>query len=350
MDKTFLKYDFFKNINLDDPFFDSLKSDYKEFEAWFIKKQNNKAYYYENEHGIQAFLYLKIENEELNNIEPRHPEKERIKIGTLKINSRGTKLGERFIKKAIDYAVVNSIKELYVTVFPKHEILIKLLEKYGFTCDAVKHTENGTENVYFKSLDIIKGDPLLDYPLVNIKNNKTYLLGIKPEYHTLLFPDSILTNESFDLIQDVSHTNSIHKVYICFMPQARSLEPGDGIVIYRMSDNQGPAEYRSVATSICVLDEVKTKSDFLNFDEYYDYCKKHSVFTESELRSLFIKNNLFVLKMTYNLAMEKKLIRRTLADDCGLNRNDRWGLLSIGKSQFNKIVELGGINESFIID
>ena len=34
-----LKLEYFSNINLNDPFFDSLKSDYKEFSDWFNKKQ-----------------------------------------------------------------------------------------------------------------------------------------------------------------------------------------------------------------------------------------------------------------------------------------------------------------------
>ena len=45
-----------------------------------------------------------------------------------------------------------------------------------------------------------------------------YVLSINPEYHTKLFPDSILTNElKYDLIQDVSETNSIYKIYVCWM-------------------------------------------------------------------------------------------------------------------------------------
>ena len=37
-----LEYLKFKNINLNDPFFDSLKSDYAEFSDWFEKKSENK--------------------------------------------------------------------------------------------------------------------------------------------------------------------------------------------------------------------------------------------------------------------------------------------------------------------
>lgn len=34
----------FKEVNLEDPFFDSLKADYKGFEEWFGRKSDNDAY------------------------------------------------------------------------------------------------------------------------------------------------------------------------------------------------------------------------------------------------------------------------------------------------------------------
>lgn len=350
MEDNFLKYDYFKNINLMDPFFDSLKRDYKEFQDWFKRKAEEKAYYYETHEGIQAFLYLKVEDEELKDVTPSLPKKKRIKVGTLKIEAHGTRLGERFLKKAIDFAIANNVLELYVTVFSKHEPLVNLLKRYGFQIIGTKETPNGIENVMVKNLKNSVGDLKIDYPLVNIKDKSLYLLGIYPKYHTLLFPDSILANETYDLINDVSHTNSIEKVYICYMKQAALLKKGDVIVIYRTKDDKGPAEYRSVATSLCVVEEVKTKLDFKNYQEYLSYCKKHSVFTEEELNFLYSKDNVVVLKMTYNLAMEKKLIRKTLIEQCGLDRAGYWGIMRLSKNQFGKIVELGGISESFIVN
>ncbi|EEL27606.1 hypothetical protein [Bacillus cereus] len=350
MEGNFLKYDYFKNINLMDPFFDSLKYDYKEFEDWFKRKSEEKAYYYETDNRIQAFLYLKVEDEALEDVTPILPKKKRIKIGTLKINPHGTRLGERFLKKAIDYAIINNVLELYVTVFSKHEGLVNLLVKYGFEKSGEKEGPNGMENVFVKNLEKISGDIKKDYPLINVADNSVHLLSIYPEFHTLLFPDSILINETYNLINDVSHTNSIEKVYICYMKKAAWLKKGDVIVIYRTKDDLGPAEYRSVATSICVIDEVKTKYDFKNYQEYLSYCKKHSLFDEKQLNYLYGKDNLVVLRMTYNLAMEKKLIRKTLIEQCGLERGDYWGIMRLNRNQFKKIVELGGISESFIID
>lgn len=349
-ERFFFKYGYFKDINLEDEFFDTLKNDYAEFEDWFKRKGDKKAFYFEGEKGIEAFLYLKLEEEELIDVIPPQPIKKRVKVGTLKINPHGTKLGERFIKKAIDFAVVNDVKELYVTVFSKHEGLIALLKKYGFIKKAEKRSSNGTEEVMFKHLDSLSGDLLKDYPLVNIVDQNIYLLSIYPDYHTLMFPDSILHNESYDIIKDVSHTNSIQKIYICYMKQAEMAKPGDVIVIYRTNDGAGPAEYRSVATSICVVEEIKMRKDFAKYEDYYSYCKKHSVFKDDELQRLYHKKGFIILKLTYNLAMEKRLIRKNLIELCGIDRKAYPGFMPLNNTQFQKIIELGGIHESFIID
>lgn len=77
----------FKEVNLDDPFFDSLKADYKGFEEWFGRKSDNDAYIQKkNDGSLQAFLYLKIEDEAITDVIPNFPEAKRLKVGTFKID------------------------------------------------------------------------------------------------------------------------------------------------------------------------------------------------------------------------------------------------------------------------
>ncbi|CAN7434985.1 hypothetical protein LJR034_002694 [Caballeronia sp. LjRoot34] len=132
-----MAFDFkqFKNIDLADPFFDSLKADYAEFANWFERKAENWAYVFENDESqaLDGFLYLKVENGAVDDVDPPLPAANRIKVWTFKINAHGTKLGERFIKKLFDHAIEENAEELYVTAFPKHEGLILLLKKYGFS-------------------------------------------------------------------------------------------------------------------------------------------------------------------------------------------------------------------------
>lgn len=345
----------FKEINLNDPFFDSLKNDYVEFEDWFKRKGNERAFLFEDDEGVQAFLYLKVEEEELTNITPPLPCKKRIKVGTLKINARGTKFGDRFIKKAIDYAIFNNTDELYVTVFSKHEKLIELLKGYGFINIGNKMSPNGTENVMLKSISSKDYNRNLtvrqNYPLID-RNNKSHLLGIKPKFHTRLFPDSILNTENPEqVIKDVSYSNSIEKIYICRMDGVSNIVTGDNVVIYRMKEDGKTAEYSAVATSLCTTIEVKNKHDFKNADELVEYCKKTSVFSEQEIRNFYNHNSkVIVIKMLYCYALPKRPIRRDLINLAGIDRNDYWGIIHLTEHQFGKILELGEANESIIIN
>ena len=68
-----IKYLLFSEIDLADPFFDTLKADYKGFEDWFARKASvGAAAYVQYDAGkIQAFLYMKDESgEEMNDIIP----------------------------------------------------------------------------------------------------------------------------------------------------------------------------------------------------------------------------------------------------------------------------------------
>ena len=115
----------FRDIDLNDVFFDTLKADYPGFEAWFEKKAGERAFVCFADNGsLQGFLYTKQESDALSDIQPVLPAAERLKVGTFKVNAHGTKLGERFMKKIFDIAVACSASEVYVTVFPKHAGLV----------------------------------------------------------------------------------------------------------------------------------------------------------------------------------------------------------------------------------
>ena len=197
----------FSSISLADPFFDSLKKDYKGFEDWFKGKANkdDSAFVlYDKNNNLQGFLYLKDESDEIDEtIVPPMKKKKRLKVGTFKIDAHNTRLGERFIKKIMDKGIYEGYEEAYVTVFPKQDKLILLLKTYGFK----EYGTKGDEQVLVKDFTTCEGDLLKDYPLIQTKGKRKFLLSIYPKFHTPLFSDSILKNEvrNFeDLVKDVS--------------------------------------------------------------------------------------------------------------------------------------------------
>jgi hypothetical protein len=222
-----LEYLPFGNIDLNDTFFDSLKADYTGFVQWFQRKRGDRAYIHRDSSvNIDGFLYYKIEDGIVSDVYPTLSAKKRLKIGTFKINPHGTRLGERFLKKSLDFAFSQGLDEIYVTIFPKYDYLISFFQEYGFSKVATKQTSNNQEDVLIKPLHNFTGKVVSDYPFVN-GNNRKFILSIYPEYHSQLFPDSILNNESRDaILQDVSHTNSIHKIYLTAMRGTQSLQWG----------------------------------------------------------------------------------------------------------------------------
>ncbi|MEK3864633.1 N-acetyltransferase [Paenibacillus sp. FSL H7-0716] len=342
----------FYQINLNDPFFETLKEDYPEFEQWFKKKGDEIAQVFYNESDtLEAFLYMKTEIGPINDVQPILDGGLWLKVGTMKVNPHGTRLGERFIKKILDYAIVKDTLNIYVTVFEKHQKLVETFKKYGFKVSGKKISSAGEELVLTKNLKNTVNNTLQDYPLVISRNKAKHLLAIKPKYHTKLFPDSILKNESFDIISDVSHTNSIHKVYLSSMPGLASVKKGDLLVIYRTKTENTSAWYTSVATSICVIEEVRSPREFSSLELYMKYCKSYSVFNDSELLEYWYKKGrVYIIKMTYNIAFRKRLTRKKLVEEVGLNEKDYWGCISLSDQEFEKILTLGDVYESLVID
>ena len=348
----------FSDINLNDSFFDSLRASYPEFNEWYNKKAAAGAtaycYYVDNE--LKDFLYLKIEEEELSDLTPALPAKKRLKVGTFKVDNdnRHTTRGERFMKKIMDMAIAEDVDEIYVTMFPTEELqgLIRMFEKFGFSHIADKPHEGGNaEYVLIKDMTTHVDDFKLDYPFVKKASSNKYVLSIVPEFHTHLFPDSILKNEKkYDLIQDVSETNSIYKIYLCWMQDTRNLKAGDKLIIYRTSDEEGKAYYRSVCTSVCTVCEVKTYRDFENEEEFIKYTNRYSVFKEHELRRWYKNKKYFiVIKMVYNIAFTKKVINMVMKEQVGL-KPKYWGFFKLTDAQFDKLLELGEIDERYIVD
>jgi len=344
LDTQTLRIEKFRDIDIGDPFFDTLKADYREFADWFNRKGESEAFTFRarSSAGLDGFLYLKEEGGPVNDVSPALPAARRLKVGTFKINPHGTRLGERFLKRAFDIATTARLEALYVTVFEKHSALVQLFQKYGFVEVARKRSVNGDEAVLERRLDAFVGDVVRDYPRIPLRKDRHFSLSIWPVWHSRLLPDSLLKTESSSILEDVSHTNSIHKIYLAAMRGVEQLEVGDTLLIYRTQDG-GPGYYTSVVTSLCVVEELtniqsfKTEADFLRF------CEPYSVFSESELRDFFrTRKYPWVIRFTYNLALTKRVNRKFLLEEVGLTgaSDGYWGFFQLATNQLRQILKL----------
>ena len=134
------------------------------------------------------------------------------------------------------------------------------------------------------------------------------------------------------------------------MPDTAKLMRGDIIAIYRTNDNLGPARYRSVVTSICQVEEVRTKAHFADVKDFIKYTNFYSIFSDEDLANWYRYKDVIVIKMTYNIALTKRVTRGFLLDEAGISAEQYWGFFQLTDEQFNIILRKGEINENLIVD
>lgn len=347
-----VKKEYFGNINIDDTFFDSFKQDYDEFGNWFNKKADNISYVCITDGDVKAFLYLKQENtdEIYNDIEPSFPQKKRLKIGTFKVTSTGYKLGERFLKVIFDNAIQYDVEEIYVTIFNKRDEqlrLIYLLGDWGFKHWGTKTTDNGIEQVFVRECKPAPNlqRPKLTFPAVS-KNTTKWIVPIYPQYHTELFPDSILNNESpQDFTENEPYRNAIKKVYIS-RSYNRNLNGGDLVLFYRTGGH-----YAGVVSTIGVVENVV--ANIRDENHFIELCRKRSVFDDAGLKEFwnYRKNNRpFIVNFLYidSFPMPKVNLKRLR--ELNIIQDAPRGFEQISDAKFEQILKEARANESYIID
>ena len=290
-------------IDINNEFFNSLRSAYKGFDGWFSSKCNEEAYLCQDETGcILGFLFLKTELQDENyaDITPPFTRKKRLKVSTFKVDATGFRLGERFIKIILDNALERNVDEIYVTLFEDREelaTLSNLLSRWGFE-QYGKKTSTG-EAVLVKQMKIYNnGLPTKEnYPNL-LYDKQKFILPIFPKYHTSLLPDSILTTENeVEFLSNEPQRYALQKVYISWATE-RNIKAGDIVLFYRTGETY-PKKYSSVLTTVCIVDEIK--HSFPSKEEFLSDCQNRSVFTKEELESFWHNHryDLMVLKFIF---------------------------------------------------
>jgi hypothetical protein len=315
----------FRQINLDDSFFDSLKQDYEGFETWFRSKSIETAYVCTNQDdALLGFMYIKSEDEDedYRDITPALSLTRRLKIGTFKVESTGFRLGERFLQIAFGNARERRVSGSYLTAKlenaerPEIAALVQLIQSWGFTLHGQKESRSGTERVYTKSLGTYDNGSSIkeNFPNLRSAQRAKRFLPILARYHTHLFPDSILRNENpRDYSSNVGFRYALQKMYITWAP-TRNAQVGDYILVYRMGANSGRKAYESTLTTLSVITELK--SNFGDWEVFRRYCSNRTVFTEEELREFWNagRQNLAVVSFIYVRPLTRRPILKELWD------------------------------------
>ena len=298
-------YKKFSEIDIADPFFDSLKADYPEFEtSWFPKcaAQGREALVFSDENGLGAFVAIKSENEPITLTNCTLPAKARLKISTLRLAERfrGQRLGEGAIGLVLWQWQKSEAKEIYLTTFSEHTDIISQVTKFGF--ENVGINSRG-EQVYLRSREKVDySDPYRAFPFISPNYPYGGYLIVEDKYHDTLFPYSELKYTAQDIL-DRDAANGITKVYIGKMWKNKYYV-GEPIFIYRKFTGNGTPRYKSCLTSFCVVSDVFTvKLDYQKYKtkaEFFEIVGNKSVYDQKELEARYERDkNIMVIKLLY---------------------------------------------------
>ena len=340
----------FSDCSLKDVFFDSLKKDYPGFEEWFGRKSKEGAVAYvaTDRNAIQAFLYLKDHECEAVGELSAHS---RMKIGTLKVceDSGRRRIAEGAVGIALWRWQQSELDEIYVTVFPKYEVTIRLLKTFGFVYKGKKEGED----VYFKDKKKIDhADPKRSFPFINPDFTNGRYIPIDDGYHDQMFQYSDLKN-THQIREDFPVSNGITKNYIATPCSKLDHAVGDIAFIYRKYTGSGARSYKSVITSYCVITSVmpiKTAGKaFYSCDKFIEMAGNKTVFNPDQLREIYVRTNVYLIEMVYNgyFGAGKNITFKALAD-MGLFGGHPYSV-RLDRKNVSDILRMGGKNECDII-
>jgi hypothetical protein len=337
-------------LNLSEPFFDYFKEKYPDFENWWAEKskQGRKAFVHFNDvSGIGALFMLKEENETIDS-NPPIPKRPRVKICLMRSSAPGNRLGELFIRMAVDLAMKNSTEEIYLTHFTEPEDrLVEMLNEFGFRRSA-RNAKYG-DDIYLKRL-IFKGSagerpsPLdldrefypsyYDGPAVD-----KFIVPIQPRFHQRLFIDwkkrQTTLEESSGI--PVPEGNAISKAYLCHA-KIRSIKPGSVLLFYRSGDMKS-------ITTIGIVESLKM--NVLNESEALAIVSRRTVYSMSEIRNMLAKPTM-VLRFRYQFHLPKPIGLIELRK-MGVLKGAPQSILEIDDAGYCQIVRMGGLDERYRI-
>jgi len=340
------------NLNLSDTIFDELKKEYPDFENWWKKicRGGRMAWVFESKNkGLGGILILNEENEPIDSIPPL-PKRRRLKICTFKVTEQGQKLGELFVKLAIQNAIDNNLNEIYLTHYSKpKDALVFLIEEYGFS--KIAQRSDG-EDIYFKSFNRVILKEEIEGILPVELNKKYYpafydgprvkkhIIPIRPEYHEKLFLE--YRNRTPSLFEQAGNLiiegNTIKKAYICHTV-SRKIRPGDVLLFYRSWDNKE-------LTSICTVEDIFHK--IKKYEEIIKIVGKRSVYTKDDLFDILKQSPATIIIFFLHFELKRYISLHNL-QEAGIVRRAPQSVMEISNERYQQILKIGGFDERFTL-
>ena len=342
-----IKKELLYSIDTEDPFFDSLKEDYYDFDGWIAKKKRkheSARVTYKDSGKLGAVLMFKTENEmeDYSSFDTPFERGKRVKICTFKVEDNGKSIGEAFIKIVVDYAISKNIYEIYVTVFDKQDRLINLFKEYGFNWYTYKDTQkqDGSfekEAVYLKKINYDK----TNYPIIKLDEQNVYILSIQDQFGHMLFPDLFDQHQlsMYDLDGTSTYSNVIKKVYIS-KSKIKSMNKDDVLVFYA-------SQIKKSIACVCIVDDAFRANEIESFEVFEKIVKRRTVYPSSYLKEAY-ENGYLIILFKYYVNLPKHIPLRTAVKE-DIIKTAPQSIQKLSKEKFKKIVKLSGSDKQIKI-
>jgi L-amino acid N-acyltransferase YncA len=269
-------------LDLADPIFASIRRDYPGFDNWMrrIRRSGRDCWVVTTPNSSYAAIAIIKPEDEFEGVRQKV-----LKVSTFKVadEHRGRHYGELLLKTLFDHCRANAYELIYLTVFPRHEELIALLEVFGFEqrgalpdgqlVVAKRRIPRDPDGLDALAYHIRYGPPaLLDV------GTDTYIVPIRPDYHQLLFPEQeVGLTGQMPLFTPVDEPfgNSLRKAYLSRGP-LRQLASGGTLLFYRSTDI-------GAVTTVGILEAWHASEDPASIARFVG---KRSVYTFEQIKDM----------------------------------------------------------------
>lgn len=304
-------------LNMLDPIFESFRTDYDNFDNWLAQaaRQHRDAWVIDGPDGRHAAVAI-VKCEEEDEVPPSLTGRT-LKICTFKVSdtANGSKFGELLLKTIFDYAYENGYANLFLTVFPKHAVLVNLLRQFGFDREQMNargeevltkrlHPERPADAEFAALPFHIRFGPR---SVRSFSSEPCFVVPIKPAYHDALFPGAS-SQISLPLGEPKPFGCAIRKAYLC-RAKTRQLTPGNNILFYRSKDAQHVA-----CTGVLESTLVSVSPD-----EIANFVGTRTVYTYAEIVEMCERGAVLALLFRHSRTLVKPITSGDLHANSVLN-------------------------------
>lgn len=254
-------------LRTDDSLFDGLRVDYGSgFDRWLKKimaeTAQRKLFVINDDDRYAALAILKPEPD--CQFEFDGPV---MKLCTFKVSDdySGVKYGELLLNAVLKHAVSSATCTLYVTVLPKHQVLVAFFEDFGFVDSGVRSAMGEVVLVKccvpdpeHETFGDLQYQVAFGPPALRLRQD-VFVVPIRTEWYEQLFPDDPTVRREADAspaLFDASRRpsgNALRKAYLS-TSSTRLVGPGDVVLFYRSSG-------LGLVTAVGVVESVVASAD-----------------------------------------------------------------------------------------